>query len=405
MKTGRIVIIAIFIIAAATSALTGQEQPGVLKKVVIDAGHGGHDSGAVSGKLLEKDVTLAVAKKLGALITENYPDVDVIYTRKTDVYVDLDKRADIANKAKADLFISIHVNSSKGTQPSGTETFVMGVGKGKDNLDVAMRENNVITYEADYSTKYQMYEPGSVESLIMISLMQYAYQEQSLTMAGIVQEQYRKAKFPNRGVKQAGFLVLWFTSMPSILTELGFIGNASDQKMLTSEVGQNRYARSLFNSFSLYKTRLDGKGSQIILPEDDDDPSENAEDRSATVADGDSGTAKKPGDTPATKPAQPAKESPKASDTKRGVTFAVQIKSSSTKLNPGSKVFGEHSGKVSEVRVGKLYCYYVCETASYDEATKSKNDIRKTVSDAFVIAMRGGRTIPVKDAIAIAGGK
>ena len=188
-------------------------------KVVIDPGHGGQDPGCSYKQFKEKDIVLNVALRLGELIKDNFSDVEVIYTRKTDVFIPLYERGNIANKAGADLFFSIHVNAARSSAAAGTETFVMGVDKAGRNLDIAMKENDVITFEDDYSAKYQGYVPGSSESFIIFSLMQYSYQGQSLTLANMVQRQYvRNTAMGNRGVKQAGFLVLWNAAMPSILT-------------------------------------------------------------------------------------------------------------------------------------------------------------------------------------------
>lgn len=207
-----------------------------LTKVVIDAGHGGHDTGALGKDAREKDITLAVALKLGKLIETNCPDVTVIYTRKTDVFIPLDERTAIANKAEADLFISIHVNSNPSSRPYGAETYVMGLHKSAGNLDVAMRENSVITYEKDYTTKYEGYDPNSAESFIIFSLMQNAYLDQSLNFASKIQNDFcERGQRKDRGVKQAGFLVLWKTAMPSVLVELGFLSNPQEEKFLMSD--------------------------------------------------------------------------------------------------------------------------------------------------------------------------
>lgn len=177
-----------------------------INTVVIDAGHGGRDAGAVGRIYKEKDINLDVALRLGKMIGQKYPDVKVVYTRKTDVLIPLNERGNIANKAGADLFISIHINSNKSSAPSGTSTYVMGVDKAGKNLDVAMKENDVISYEDDYSTKYQGYVPGSPESFIIFSLIQSAYLSQSCTFADMVQKQFAsQTKMQNRGVHQAGF--------------------------------------------------------------------------------------------------------------------------------------------------------------------------------------------------------
>ena len=181
------VFFTLFLAASVTS--NAQNRKIGINTVVIDAGHGGPDAGAVGRLYKEKDINLDVALRFGRMISEHYPDVQVIYTRKTDVLIPLAERGDIANRAKADLFISIHINSNKSSSPSGVSVYVMGVDKASKNMDVAMKENDVITYEEDYSTRYQGYKPGSTESLIMFSLMQYAYQTQSCLLADMVQKQ------------------------------------------------------------------------------------------------------------------------------------------------------------------------------------------------------------------------
>ena len=254
-----------------------------IRKVVIDPGHGGQDPGCSYKQFKEKDIVLNVALRLGELIKDNFSDVEVIYTRKTDVFIPLYERGNIANKAGADLFFSIHVNAARSSAAAGTETFVMGVDKAGRNLDIAMKENDVITFEDDYSAKYQGYVPGSSESFIIFSLMQYSYQGQSLTLANMVQRQYvRNTAMGNRGVKQAGFLVLWNAAMPSILTELGFISNAGDRALLTTRSGQEKLARSLFNAFSEYKAKSEGHSSWQTLSN-----ASTAEDEAMDRTDGD----------------------------------------------------------------------------------------------------------------------
>ncbi len=258
------VFFTLFLAASVTS--NAQNRKIGINTVVIDAGHGGPDAGAVGRLYKEKDINLDVALRFGRMISEHYPDVQVIYTRKTDVLIPLAERGDIANRAKADLFISIHINSNKSSSPSGVSVYVMGVDKASKNMDVAMKENDVITYEEDYSTRYQGYKPGSTESLIMFSLMQYAYQTQSCLLADMVQKQFvGNTQMQDRGVRQAGFLVLWRAAMPSILCEFGFISNPTEEKFIGSKKGRETYARSLFNAFSQYKVRSEGRGTLIVL--------------------------------------------------------------------------------------------------------------------------------------------
>ena len=204
--------------------------------LVIDAGHGGKDPGAIGRKSKEKNINLAVALAFGKLVEQNCPDVKVVYTRKTDVFVELDERANIANRNKADLFVSIHVNSTAAKNgPQGTETYTLGMHRAADNLEVAKRENSVITLESNYEQKYEGFDPKSSESYIIFELMQDKNMEQSVNFAKLVQQQFKStAGRVNKGVYQAGFLVLRATSMPSALIELGYINNANEPSNLNA---------------------------------------------------------------------------------------------------------------------------------------------------------------------------
>ena len=231
-----------------------------IKTVVIDAGHGGKDPGTISksGKTYEKTITLSVALRLGKLIEDNHPDVKVIYTRSTDVYVTLNGRAEIANKNKADLFISIHVNGVSSSSARGIETFVMGAEKTANNWQACLKENSVISLEEDFSSKYSGFDPNNPESYIIFSLLQNSHLEQSLELASKVQNSLIKT--PNsksRGVKQGPFLVLWKCTMPSILIELGFITNSTDLRYLANKASQQKMAQSIFDAFSSYKKEYD----------------------------------------------------------------------------------------------------------------------------------------------------
>lgn len=230
--------------------------------VVIDAGHGGKDGGAVRGTYKEKEINLGVALALGKLIELNMPDVKVVYTRKTDVFVDLYKRADIANKAKANLFISIHTNSTaaKVTTASGADTYILGLAKSEENLAVAKRENSVILLEDNYTKRYEGFDPNSPESNIIFEFMTDKYMEQSLQFASFVQNGFSGvARRVDRGVLQAGFLVLRESGMPSVLIELGFINNPTEAKYLTSSIGQRNMASAIFSGLQKYKKEFDKK--------------------------------------------------------------------------------------------------------------------------------------------------
>ena len=355
-----------------------------INTVVIDAGHGGRDAGAVGRIYKEKDINLDVALRLGKMIGQKYPDVKVVYTRKTDVLIPLNERGNIANKAGADLFISIHINSNKSSAPSGTSTYVMGVDKAGKNLDVAMKENDVISYEDDYSTKYQGYVPGSPESFIIFSLIQSAYLSQSCTFADMVQKQFAsQTKMQNRGVHQAGFLVLWSAAMPSILAEFGFISNPAEEKFVGSDKGRETYARCLFNAFSEYKVRSEGRGTRIVLSDDDGDDSQPRNDSAADFARDEPETA--------------ATESV-ADDSGGEIVYRVQVASAPQKLPKNSSRFGPYRGEVQEIVIGGTYKYFVGGASSYHEALSLQTQVRKSIRDAFLVAFDGDKTIPVGEA-------
>ncbi len=224
--------------------------------VVLDAGHGGHDSGALGKHSKEKDAALAITLKTGKIL-EKHKHIKVIYTRKDDRFVELHKRADIANKHKADLFVSIHCNANENPAVMGTETYVMGLHKTESNLKVAMRENAVILKEENYLENYEGFDPNSPEAYIVFSLYQNAFLEQSIEVAHRVQTNFEKAGRKNRGVKQAGFLVLARTAMPSILVETGFITNEAEEKFLNSEKGQRILAEAIAKAIVDYFNKLD----------------------------------------------------------------------------------------------------------------------------------------------------
>jgi len=236
--------------------------------IVIDPGHGGKDSGTAMGKDMEKDIVLDMGLRLGELIKNKYPEIKVIYTRKTDVFIPLYERANIANKNKADLFISIHVNGTESTNVFGTETFVLGEHRSKDNFEVVKKENSVIMLEDDYKTTYEGFDPNSPESYIMFEFVQSEYLEQSIMLASSIQKQFSLAKRSDRSVKQAGFLVLRQTAMPSVLVELGFISNRDERSYLTSESGKATLAAAILKAFDDYKRKIESKSSFNMHTED-----------------------------------------------------------------------------------------------------------------------------------------
>ena len=256
---------------ACLSVNAATKRPFVL---VIDAGHGGKDAGAVGQLTKEKDINLNVALALGRLVEQNCPDVKVIYTRKTDVFVTLQGRADIANRNKADLFISVHTNSSPvgKAAPMGAETYTLGMHRAADNLEVAKRENSVITQENNYKQTYHNFDPRKSESYIIFEFMQDRNMQQSVDLARAIQRNYTSSGRHNKGVHQAGFLVLRATSMPSVLTELGFISNAEEEKFLHSRQGVETLARAIFEGFKAYRQKHHAEN--VLSPENTNDEGE-----------------------------------------------------------------------------------------------------------------------------------
>jgi N-acetylmuramoyl-L-alanine amidase len=248
------ILVLLISINAALPALNKRQ----IKTIVIDAGHGGHDPGCQYGGAKEKEVTLKIALALGKKISEELSDVKVIFTRKTDEFVTLWDRANIANRNQADLFISIHCNANKNTEVSGTETFAMGLHKAESNLEVSIRENDVILMEKNYEERYEGFDPNSPETHIILSLHQNAYLDKSIDLASRIEKYFVKNKVnTSRGVKQAGFVVLWKTKMPSILIETGFLSNKNDRILLTSDEGVDKITDNIKYSLVDFKQSIE----------------------------------------------------------------------------------------------------------------------------------------------------
>lgn len=387
-------IICAFISTA--SAEEGAQNSIKIKTVVLDAGHGGKDTGAISknGAIKEKDITLSVALKLGKMINSNYPDVKVVYTRKRDEYIELSKRAEIANRNKADLFISIHVNSQKGTTATGTETFVMGTHKSSSNFEICKLENSVIVLEEDYQSKYEGFDPNSPESYIIFSLLQNTHLEQSLKFAALIQDNFRLGPIKvNRGVKQGGLLVLWKTTMPAVLTEIGFISNPAESNQLRRDAVQSQIAARIFNAFAKYKTDYEG-GAPKLIP-DNEMPSQSAEQQEATVANAEwqeatVASAERQEATvaetavqdeqPEAKRQPEAKGQPEAS----GKAYRIQILSV-TKVLPAGAPDLKGRRDAYYIYANKAYKYCIGEYATREAAAADLPKIRKQFSGAFII--------------------
>ena len=229
-----------------------------LRRVVIDAGHGGKDPGTVGKRSREKDVVLSLALRVGHYIEENLPDVEVIYTRKTDVFIELKERSDIANRNRADLFVSIHCNATRTPSVYGTETFVMGTKNFSANFDIVKRENAVILLEDDYEENYEGFDPQSPESYMVFNLMQKAHFHNSLSLAQKIENDFStRINRSSRGVKQAPFYVLWTTSMPSVLVETGFLSNINEERFLNSEQGQAYISSGIYRAIKAYKEEIE----------------------------------------------------------------------------------------------------------------------------------------------------
>ncbi|MDR3253262.1 MAG: N-acetylmuramoyl-L-alanine amidase [Tannerella sp.] len=362
--------------------------------VVIDPGHGGKDPGCVGSRSKEKDINLSVSLKIGKMIEKNHPDVRVVYTRNTDVFIPLDERAQIANKQKADLFISIHTNAAKRVSASGTETYTLGLANSDENLGVAMRENSVILMEDDYLQKYEGFDPNSTESYIIFEYMQSKYLEQSVFLASEIQQHFVSTNRANRGVRQAGFLVLRKTSMPAVLVELGFISNRDEERYMVSDNGQNALAKSIFVAFSNFKSNYDRKlgasaesaGSTGLpnLPESTELPA------ATTTATTTTATA-----TPTATTASPATQSKKteaASAVESPIVYKVQILVSDKILSPKDKCFKGY-GEISYYEDNGAYKYTYGETTDHRKITTMHRKALKDFKDAFIIRMKDGKRI------------
>ncbi|MDR1021670.1 MAG: N-acetylmuramoyl-L-alanine amidase [Prevotellaceae bacterium] len=347
--------------------------------VVIDPGHGGPSLGARGTFSMEKDVVLKVAKKLGALIVRTHPDIELVYTRTADTIISLEDRGALANEMGADLFISIHANSSPKKTPFGTETYVMGLDKTDKNMGVAMYENAEIIYEDDYETKYEGYDPNSPESVIVFSFMQNVYMEQSLTFASYVEKEFTgHARRKSRGVKQGPFLVLWKTTMPSVLIEIGFISNLEEEKYITSERGQNEIAEAILNALSRYKTQWE-KGRLVAQ-----EASSTTTTTTTTTT-----TASNAASSAASSKSKPAATSGKRQQRDR-ITYHIQILSTSKRLKANASEF-KGLKNVTSYQTGGSYRYYVGTASNAKELGPMLNETRKKFRDAFIVKLRNGK--------------
>ena len=358
----QLLILGVFLLFFFTESIIAQSRAFT---VVIDPGHGGKDPGAVGANSREKDIVLSVGLKVGKLIEVNHPDANVLYTRKDDRFVPLNQRAEIANKAKADLFISIHCNAldRRRASPQGVETFVLGLHRSKDNLDVAKAENSVIMYEEDYSVKYEGFNPNEPESYIIFEFMANEFLDQSVKFASMVQNQLvSNSERVNRNVRQAGFLVLREVAMPSILVELGYISNRQEENYLKSESGQTSLAQSIYNGFKEYKREQDKK-SHVF------------------------------GATSPSSSSSPMGVTPSTSTVSSGeIEYRVQFLTSSKKLNNGAATL-KGLNPVEVYRDGNAYKYTYGSTSNQDEIRRALREVQKKFKDAFIIEFSEGQRV------------
>jgi N-acetylmuramoyl-L-alanine amidase len=404
--------------------------------VVIDAGHGGKDPGA-SGyvlKLKEKDINLKTALKLGDLLSKE-KNVKVLYTRKKDVFIPLDDRAQIANKAKADLFISIHVNAAENRSAKGTESYA--VGSSSANLEVAKRENAVMLYESDYKTKYRGFDPNSTESYIMFDFLQSKYMEQSIAFASGIERSFVKAGRSSRGVKQAGFWVLKQAAMPAVLVELGYISNREEEAFLSKDKNLDKLAESIAKAFVQYKNRRDKRNSdgykdidvnqsesvtevqepkketvkepEKSAPSAQKDTLQNNK-KEVTQADGKESVTKKQETEPqpkqntsnaevTEKPQTEDKPSAPTETKKSQLYYAVQFCSSSSQKPLNCKDFKKCVPAQEFVETGTYkYKYVYGRAATFEEGVKLRDEVKTVFKDAFLVVIKDGKKLPMEEA-------
>ncbi len=374
-------LISVITLGSLTNILAAVDPDDKVDVVVLDAGHGGKDPGAQGYNSREKDIVLGITLKVGKYIEENIPDVKVIYTRKKDEFVELHERANIANENHADLFISIHANWWSNIRSSGTETYTMGISLDDRNLQVAMKENSVITLEEDYTTNYEGFDPNSAESYIIFNLMQKTFQQQSVDFASLVQDQFReRAKRYDRGVKQERFLVLWRTTMPSVLIETGFISNRTEEAYLKSAQGQEYLASAIYRAFKEYKEYIEGRSLYANNAASAGEMIEDIPDREI-------------------RPKAILQKSTEAmSPDDSTIYYMVQVLTT-TISRPLDDIGFSNYGHVSEFKLNNLYKYAVGRSTSKEQISESLNLVQEDFPGAFIIAVQAGKIIPLEEAL------
>jgi len=384
-------VIIVLLVSIVNLPAPAQPPPGKKFTVTIDAGHGGKDTGAPGKKSVEKNIALGIALKLGHYIESLMEDVDVYYTRKTDVFIDLYERAQIANRNKSDLFISIHVNGNKKSAPTGTSTYVMGFSRSAENLDLVMQENKVILLEKDYQTKYAGFDPTSPESYIIFNNLQNNNLTQSLELAAAVQDQFRtRAQRKDIGVYQGNLVVLWGCAKPSILIETGFISNPQEEEFLMTDNGQDIIADAIYMAFRDYKESVDEKVGVLTKNAVADVESEKKtiEPEKKTIE-----TVKKT--------VGPEKKTADTVSTMRSgseVEYRVQILASLKKLPLNAKDL-KGVKDLKEIKLDGYYKYLSKPVKTYQEALELRRQMGASFPGAFIVAFKNGERIPYNSVI------
>jgi N-acetylmuramoyl-L-alanine amidase len=385
IKQLRIITIATFAILLFSNTVHSQKF-----KVTLDAGHGDHDYGAVYHGHIEKNIALAVVLKVGKLL-EKSSGIEVIYTRKGDQFIDLVERANIANRADADIFVSIHCNANANHAADGCETYVMGMSKNASNLEAAKRENAVVTLEKDYKQKYEGFDPKSPESFAGMIMAQELYLDQSIALAGKVQSQFISVGKKSRGVKQAPYMVLHKAYMPRVLIEMGFISNQAEGAKLDSEAGQQEIAESIANAIISYKKEYFGAS--------DNDNTIKPSQQIETIKKSDTIVKKPTVKTPEVKKPETKHETKPEVITSAVASFKVQLSASGKKLELVPSNFNGLS-TISVSAEGSLYKYMYGETTNYLEAKRLLSEAKaKGYSSAFLIAFKNGKKVSVQEAL------
>ena len=388
-------LLSVLLVNLLPMALIAQTPTGYeLKRVIIDAGHGGKDPGAIGTgrhKDTEADVALSVSIKLRDYILEYYDNVEVIMTRDEDKFIELRQRTKIANEAKADLFISIHCNTNGNTGARGTETYVIGVTKEKSNLEVAKRENQVITLEDDYEEHYEGFDPSAPETMVGLSMMHQTYLNNSIEFADLVQKQFtERVGRKNRGVKQAGYWVISYTMMPSVLIELGFISNHEEEDFLNSEKGQVYMASAIYRAFKAYKIKLEGVDTSIAGKEKSGSSVKPVEKSMPSVP-----------NAPTTTTVSGLDISSETKNVVPDLEYRIQVATSTKKLELKSYNFKGH-GDISMESSGNSYVYYLGSYADFNDALDYQRELRKKdFKDCIMVAFYKGERISLKEAEAL----